>query len=252
MVGRLSGRVTIVTGAGQGIGRGIAIALAKEGAKVALVGRTLSKVEAVVDEVTAAGGTGLAVGCDVSERGAVDEMVETVVRELGGVDVLVNNAQDSVQRPLEETTDEDVERAYRTGPLATFYAMQACLPHLKVRGGSIVNFGSSTALVGDQTFASYAMAKEAIRGLTRVAAKEWGRYAIRVNTICPAAISPSAEAWAQRNPEKFAAVLKAIPLGRMGDPEEDIGRAVAALVSDDFQYLTGATLVLEGGRVIYG
>jgi NAD(P)-dependent dehydrogenase (short-subunit alcohol dehydrogenase family) len=252
MVGRLSGRVTIVTGAGQGIGRGIAIALAKEGAKVALVGRTLSKVEAVVDEVTAAGGTGLAVGCDVSERGAVDEMVETVVRELGGVDVLVNNAQDSVQRPLEETTDEDVERAYRTGPLATFYAMQACLPHLKVRGGSIVNFGSSTALVGDQTFASYAMAKEAIRGLTRVAAKEWGRYGIRVNTICPAAISPSAEAWAQRNPEKFAAVLKAIPLGRMGDPEEDIGRAVAALVSDDFQYLTGATLVLEGGRVIYG
>jgi NAD(P)-dependent dehydrogenase (short-subunit alcohol dehydrogenase family) len=73
-----------------------------------------------------------------------------------------------------------------------------------------------------------------------------------VNTICPAAISPSAEAWAQRNPEKFAAVVKSIPLGRMGDPEQDIGRAVAGLVSDDFQYLTGATLVLEGGRIIYG
>jgi 2-hydroxycyclohexanecarboxyl-CoA dehydrogenase len=249
---RLSGRVAIVTGAGQGIGRGIALALAKEAAKVAVVGRTFSKVEAVAGEITDAGGTGTPIGCDVGERNAVNEMVDVVVSQFGGVDILVNNAQDSVQRLLEQTTDDDVERAYRSGPLATFFAMQACLRHLKVRGGSIVNFGSSTALVGDQTFASYAMAKEAIRGLTRVAAKEWGPYGIRVNTICPAAISPSAEAWAERNPDRYAAVLRGIPLGRMGDPEEDIGRAVAALVSDDLRYLTGATLVLEGGRVIYG
>jgi NAD(P)-dependent dehydrogenase (short-subunit alcohol dehydrogenase family) len=248
----LDGRVAIVTGAGQGIGRGIALALAKEGARVAVVGRTPSKVEAVVDEITGVGGTAIAVTCDVGDRAAVDAMVDTVVAEYGGVDILVNNAQDSVQRVLEETTDEDVERAYRSGPLATFYGMQACLPYLKSRGGSIVNLGSSTALVGAQTFASYAMAKEAIRGLTRVASREWGPYGIRVNTICPAALSPSAEEWAERNPDKFAAVLRNIPLGRMGDAEEDIGRAVAALVSDDLCYLTGATLVLEGGRVIYG
>lgn len=249
---RLRGRTAIVTGAGQGIGRGVALAIAEDGANVAAVGRTKSKLDNVVGEIAAAGGTAVPLACDVSERAAVDEMVAAVVAEYGAVDILVNNAQDSVQRLLEETTDDDVERAYRTGPLATFYAMQACLPHLKVRGGSIVNFGSSTALVGGETFGSYAMAKEAIRGLTRVAAKEWGPYGIRVNAICPAALSPAAEEWGKKNEAKFAAVLRAIPLGRMGDPVDDIGRAVAALVSDDLRYLTGATLVLEGGRVIYG
>ena len=129
--------------------------------------------------------------------------------------------------------------------------MQACYPHLKARGGgSIVNFGSSTAILGDRGFGPYVMTKEAIRGLTRVAANEWGRDNIRVNVICPAAMSPSAEAFRDADPERFGRVLRSIPLGRMGDGVEDIGRAVAALVSDDFRFLTGATLMLDGGRLL--
>ena len=129
--------------------------------------------------------------------------------------------------------------------------MQACYPHLKARGGgSIVNFGSSTAIQGDVGFAPYVMTKEAIRGLTRVAANEWGRDGIRVNVVCPAGMSPAAEAFRDADPDRFARVLRSIPLGRMGHDIDDIGRAVAALVSDDLRYLTGATLLLDGGRLL--
>jgi 2-hydroxycyclohexanecarboxyl-CoA dehydrogenase len=248
VTGRLDDKVAIVTGAGQGLGRGIALALAGEGAAVTLVGRTAAKLDAVAKEIADLGGSTLAVACDVGEREAVVAMVEQTASAFGTVDILVNNAQDSVQRSLEHTTDADVELAYRTGTLATLYAMQACLPYLRRRGGSIVNLGSSTAVSGDATFGSYAMAKEAIRGLTRVAAREWGRDGIRVNTICPAAMSPAAERWSAAHPDDFAQVLKSIPLRRMGDALTDIGGAVVALVSDDLRFLTGATLMLDGGR----
>ena len=247
---RLADVAAVVTGAGQGIGRGIAWALAGAGARVALVGRTESKLARVAEEIAANGGSSIVVPCDVGERTAVDEMVATVVEAFGTVDVLVNNAEDSVQRLFEETTDEDVESAYRTGALATLYTMQACLPYLKRRGGNVVNFGSSTAVEGSQTFASYAMAKEAIRGLSRVTARELGPFGIRVNVICPAAHSPAAQAWAEEHPKQYAKVVAGIPLGRMGDAESDIGRAVVALVSDDLAFLTGATLMLDGGRLL--
>jgi 2-hydroxycyclohexanecarboxyl-CoA dehydrogenase len=250
MTQRLAGKVAIVTGGGQGIGRGICLALAKAGADVVLVGRTAAKIEHVRAEITAAGGSAIECAVDVSSREGAATAVEAAVARFGAVDALVNNAQDSVQRSLEETSDDDVALAYNTGPLATLFMMQAALPHLKKRGGSIVNFGSSTALIGAETFGSYAMAKEAIRALTRVAAREWGPYGIRVNSLCPAATSPSADAWAEANPSKFAKVVRSIPLGRFGDPETDIGGAVVGLVSEDLQYLTGATLILEGGRII--
>ena len=131
MTGRLEGRVALVTGAGQGIGRGVALALAKEGAAVALAGRTFSKCERVAAEVADLGGRALAIACDVSSRAQVDAAVDATVQAFGGIDVLVNNAQSSVQAKLEDTTDEDVELAWRTGAVATLYAMQAALPHLQ-------------------------------------------------------------------------------------------------------------------------
>jgi 2-hydroxycyclohexanecarboxyl-CoA dehydrogenase len=248
VTGRLDGRVALVTGAGQGIGRGTALALAKEGAKVALVGRTLSKCEAVAAEIAALGGTAVAIACDVGVREQVDAAVEAAVQAFGGIDILVNNAQSSVQAKLEDTTDEDVELAWRTGALATFYAMQAALPHLKASGrGSIVNFGSSTAIEGNVAFGAYAMAKEAIRGLSRVASREWGRFGVRVNVIVPNALSPSSQDFREAHPERFARMEARVPLGRVGDPEADIGRAVVALAADDLTYLSGQTLMLTGG-----
>jgi 2-hydroxycyclohexanecarboxyl-CoA dehydrogenase len=248
VTGRLEGRVALVTGAGQGIGRGTALALAKEGASVALVGRTLSKCEAVAAEIADLGGTAVAIACDVGVREQVDAAVAATVRALGGIDILVNNAQSSVQAKLEDTTDEDIELAWRSGALATFYAMQAALPHLKASGrGSIVNFGSSTAIEGNVAFGAYAMAKEAIRGLSRVASREWGRFGIRVNVIVPNALSPSSQDFREAHPDRFARMEARVPLGRVGDPETDIGRAVVALAADDLTYLSGQTLMLTGG-----
>lgn len=250
--GRLAGRVALITGAGQGIGRGVALAMARQGAQVALAGRTLAKVEKVVEEVRGHGAVALPIGCDVGNREQVDAAVARLIEKFGRLDVVVNNAQSSVQHPLEEISEEDVELCWRSGAMGTFYVMQAAFPHMRERGGAIINFGSTTAVIGDPSFGAYAMAKEAIRGLSRVAAKEWGRYGIRVNVVVPTALSESACEFREANPERFAGYLKQIPLGRMGDPEDDIGRAVASLTTDDMSYLTGATLMLNGGRVLLG
>ena len=199
-------------------------------------------------EIADLGGTALAIACDVGVRAQVDAAVDATVQAFGGIDILVNNAQSSVQAKLEDTTDEDIELAWRTGALATFYAMQAALPHLAASGrGSIVNFGSSTAIEGNVAFGAYAMAKEAIRGLSRVASREWGRFGIRVNVIVPNALSPASQDFRDAHPERFARMEARVPLGRVGDPEADIGRAVVALAADDLTYLSGQTLMLTGG-----
>ncbi|NKY60507.1 SDR family NAD(P)-dependent oxidoreductase [Nocardia flavorosea] len=245
---RLAGRAVLVTGAGQGIGRGIALALAKEGAQVALAGRTEKKCAAVVAEIEAVGGTAISLACDVAQRSEVDRAVEATVERFGGLYGLVNNAVASAQQPIEEITDADVELSWRSGAMGTLYAMQAALPHLRAGGGgSIVNFGSSTAVKGNGTFGAYAMAKEAIRGLSRVAAREWGRYNIRVNVVVPVAMSPASEEFSRDHPDRFAAMQNSLALRRVGDCETDLGRGVLALMSDDLSYLTGDTLMLTGG-----
>jgi 2-hydroxycyclohexanecarboxyl-CoA dehydrogenase len=250
MTSRLTGLVAVVTGSGQGIGRGIAHALAKEGADLVLAGRTHTKVEKVAAEVRDHGIRAIALSCDVGVRAEVNAVVTTTIATFGRLDVLVNNAQSMNQRLLVETTDEDVELSWRTGALGTLFGMQAAFPYLSETKGLIVNFGSSTALQGDTHFGSYAMAKEAIRGLSRVAAREWGPLGIRVNVLVPTALSPAAEEFRERSPRRFAEVLRLTPLGRFGDPELDIGRAVVALAGGDLDYVTGATLQLDGGRVL--
>jgi NAD(P)-dependent dehydrogenase (short-subunit alcohol dehydrogenase family) len=153
---------------------------------------------------------------------------------------------------VKDIDDETFDLVFGSGALGTLYSMQACYPIMKAQGGGcIVNMGSSTAITGDVSFGAYVMTKEAIRGLSRVAAREWGRDKIRVNVICPAALSPGAVEFRDDHPEAFASMLKTVPLGRMGDEMADIGNAVAALVSDDLQYLTGATLMLDGGRLLF-
>jgi NAD(P)-dependent dehydrogenase (short-subunit alcohol dehydrogenase family) len=139
--------------------------------------------------------------------------------------------------------------AYRGGLLSSLYGMQAVFPHMAGRGGSIVNMASSTGIMGDPGFAPYGTAKEAIRGLTKHAAREWGRHGITVNVVAPAALGEGAARFRDEAPRRWEAILRQIPLGYMGDPKEDIGRGVLALVTD-LRYLTGATIALDGGRCI--
>ncbi len=166
--------------------------LAERGAAVVLNGRTAAKLETVQAEIAAAGGRAIVASGDVSCRSEVARVVDLTISTFGGVDILVNNARaSSPDVSVLGLADEDMDLTFRSGALGTLYAMQACHPHLKARGGgAIINFGSSTALAGDPGFAAYVMTKEAIRGLSRIAAKEWGPDGIRVNVICPAADEP--------------------------------------------------------------
>jgi len=245
---RLSGRTALVTGGGQGVGRGIALALAAAGAAVVITGRTEGKLKDTAGEIAERGGRAYTVVGDVGEREDVDRMVAETVREFGGLDVLVNNAQSSVQRRLAETSYEDVELTYRSGPLAAFHAMQAALPHLKESRGSVVNLGSSAAVQGEATFAAYAMAKEAIRGLSRVAAREWGAYGIRVNVISPGTIE-TAMATEAHTPEQLAEFADANPLGRLGQPA-DVAEAFVFLARAS--YVNGVVLRVDGGDCLMG
>ncbi|MBS0503346.1 MAG: SDR family oxidoreductase [Proteobacteria bacterium] len=247
MSGALDGKVALVTGAGQGVGRGIALALAKQGARLAVSGRTLSKVEAVAAEI---GGDARAFACDVKDAESVAATVDAVAAAFGGVDILVNNAQEVPLGPLLGVTDEAFEAGFESGPLATFRFMKACYPHMKARGGgTIFNLASSAAVRWDMSnYGAYAAVKQAIRSLSRAAAAEWGIDGIRVLTIAPHARSPGLARWIEENPAEAEAFFRTIPLRRVGDCEADIGDAVAALCGPEFAYLTGATIPLDGGQ----
>jgi NAD(P)-dependent dehydrogenase (short-subunit alcohol dehydrogenase family) len=247
----LSGKTAVVTGGGQGLGRAIALVLAARGANVVINGRTKSKLDSVLDELHEQGAQAVAVVADVASRADAQATVQAAEDSFGGVDILVNNAQASVDGvKIVDLDDEVFDLVFRSGARGTLLMMQACFPLMKARGGgAIVNLGSPTSITGDPGFGAYVMTKEAIRGLTRVAASEWGRHNIRINVVCPAALTSSAEEFRAKHPDGFERMLKAVPLGRLGDETDDIAAAVAALVSDDLRFLTGATLVVDGGRV---
>lgn len=254
IAGRLEGQVAIVTGAGQGIGRAIAAVFCDAGASVALLGRTEAKVQDAAAELAGRGGKAIALRCDVGDRGDVDAAVAATIDAFGHIDILINNAQGgpiNSNIPTAEISEEVMLEFLRSGPLGSLFMMQACFPSLRdAGGGSIVNFGSGIGVRGASKKVGYATAKEAIRGLTKVAAIEWGKYGVRVNEIVPAAWSPQADEFQQQHPEAWERLRRETPLRRMGDPYEDIGRAVLALVSDDMKYVTGASLVLDGGLVL--
>jgi 2-hydroxycyclohexanecarboxyl-CoA dehydrogenase len=225
----------------------------QRGARVVISGRTQAKLDAVVADVRAAGGEAVAVVGDVADRGTAEATVAAAIAAFGGVDLLVNNAQTSVDGVrVADIDDETLRQVFGSGALGTLYTMQACHPVMKRRGGGcIVNLGSSTGITGDPGFGAYVMTEEAIRGLSRVAAREWGRDDIRVNVICPAVLTSSAAGFRDAHPEAFDRMLKTVSLGRMGDEVDDIACAVAALAGEDLKYLTGATLMLDGGRLMF-
>ena len=246
----LSGKVALVTGAGQGVGQGIALALAAAGAKVAVTGRTLAKLETTCGLIAERGGDALAIAGNVKDAASLADMVAQTIARFGGLDILVNNAQEVPNGKLLDVSDEAFLAGFESGPLASFRLMKLAHPHMVARGGGvIVNLASSAGIRWDMTgYGAYGAVKQATRVLTRAAAAEWGRQGIRVLTIAPHAESPGLKWWIANNPEEAEAFFRTIPLGRIGKLEEDIGRAVAALCSSDMAYLTGATIPLDGGQ----
>ena len=249
-MGLLDGKAAIVTGAGQGVGRGIALALAKEGASVAVVGRTLEKCERTLGEIEEAGGRGIALSCKVNHRDQVEATVAAVVEKLGGVDILVNNAHTSRPMvPFEEVTDKDMAIALH-GFHGAFYFMQVCFEQLKARKGKVFNLGSSAGIRGDAGFTAYAAGKEAVRAISRVAAREWGVHGITVNVISPFSESPGTEYMIENVPGYIDELTDQTMLKRLGSSERDVGRTVAFLASEGGSYITGQTINVDGGIVI--
>jgi NAD(P)-dependent dehydrogenase (short-subunit alcohol dehydrogenase family) len=212
-----------------------------------LVGRTLEKLERVAAEVAQRGGEAIPVAGDVESREDVDAAVAAAVDHWGRLDIVINNAQSVTFKSLRRLTEDDLESMWQSGPMGAFRVLQASFDHLRATRGCVVNMGSGSSILPKPAMGGYAMAKEAIRALTRAAAVEWGRYGIRVNAVCPLAESPGMELFSGEVGTFDELVLPEVPLGRLGDPEHDIGRSVVYLCSDDAAYVTGTTLMVDGG-----
>jgi meso-butanediol dehydrogenase/(S,S)-butanediol dehydrogenase/diacetyl reductase len=244
----LNEKVAIVTGAGQGVGQGIAFALARHGARVAALGRTRSKVEETCRLISERGGEATAIEGDVKVHDDLKRCVDEVVGVFGGIQILVNNAQEVPLGPLLDVPEERLEAGWQSGPLATLRMMKLCHPHL-VGDGCIVNLASTAARRWDAAnYGLYAAVKEAIRAISRAAASEWGGDGIRTNVILPHAKSPGLLGWMEARPEEAAAFVATIPMGRVGECEADIGEFVAFLCSDAARYVSGQSIAVDGGQ----
>ena len=261
-MGFFTGKTVIITGAGRAvlqdgscgsIGYGIATAYAKEGANLVITGRNVNKLEDAKQELESKYGIQvLTVQADVCAGGDNEAVVANVVKQavekFGGIQVLINNAQASASGvSLAEHTTEQFDLALYSGLYAAFYYMKACYPYLKQSHGSVINFASGAGLFGNYGQCAYAAAKEGIRGLSRVAATEWGKDGINVNVICPLAWTAKLEQFQQAYPDAFKANVKMPPMGHYANPETEIGRVCVQLAMPDFKYLSGETLTLEGG-----
>ncbi len=246
-MGTLDGKAALVTGAGQGVGRGIALALAGEGAGVALIGRTLATLDGTAEAIGERGGKAVAVRCDVTNSDEVAAAVTESVAQLGALDIVVNNAQSYAFGGVADIDPADVEAGWQSGPMGTLRVMQAAFPHLR-DGGVVVNVSSSATSDSDPGgIGAYAATKAAIEALSRAAAVEWAGEGVRVNVVIPLVKSPSVEAVLSSMAGAEQHVLSQVPLGRWGDAEGDVGRAVAFLCGPDAGFITGTTLAVDGG-----
>ncbi|WP_188050534.1 SDR family NAD(P)-dependent oxidoreductase [Flavobacterium sp. GP15] len=242
----LTGKVIIVTGGAAGIGGAITSELTERGAFVVAVDLNeeagKKKVASNPDQIAFLNG-------DISKESVAKEAVALAISKFGKLTSLVNNAHASRQKPLLELTEADWALSMDTGLKGTLNFMKAAYSELKKNNGAIVNFGSGAGLLGQKNQGSYAAAKEAIRGLSRVAANEWAGDGIRVNVVCPLAFTEGVKQWKENFPEQYEEIVSKNPMQRFGDPQKDVAPIVAFLLSDDSQYMTGQTLMADGGDI---
>lgn len=252
--GRLAGRAAIITGAGDGIGLGMAKRFAAEGAAILVAEFNEDTGVAAADALRASGANAEFFRCDVTHQAQVEDMVATCAQLFGSVDILVNNAYRGMgYGRVQNMPDEQFEYGFKINFWAAKWSMMAAFPHMKGRGwGRIINVASLNGVNAHIGTADYNISKEALRALTRTAAREWAPYGICANIICPAAVSSSFRKFSEGQPELAAAMAAANPMGRMGDPEKDIGGVALFLASEDARYLTGNTLFVDGGGHING
>lgn len=248
----LTGKVAIITGARRGMGRTHALALAGAGAKVAVVDISLEDCQKVVDEIKAQGGEALAIQCDVSKKSEVENMVKMTVEKFGKLDILVNNAGVVQFKPFLELTEEDWDRTLNINLRGYFLCAQAAAKEMaKQKYGAIVNVASiamGQIGVGFAGLAHYCASKGGIVAMAEAMALDLAQYNIRVNTVAPGAIDTPMAADTKNNPKALEATLAGIPLHRIGKPEE-VSNVVLFLASDDSSYMTGSTVVVDGGWV---
>ncbi|MDT5141292.1 MAG: hypothetical protein QOD02_1211 [Mycobacterium sp.] len=244
----MRGHVAIVTGAAQGVGKGIAAALLERGAAVLLVDILEDKLAGTTDELKAAGRVEQLVA-DLRDPQSPGRIVAAALDAFGTVHGLVNNAiATNEPKAFVDITVQDFALGHDVGPRASFLLMQAVHPLMVAAGGgSIVNLGSGTGTGGEPKWGGYAAAKEAIRGLSKVAALEWGRDNIRVNVICPFAESDGVKLWKQFAPDDYDKAVRRIPMKRIGDVRTDVGALVSFLLSSDATFITGQTIHVDGG-----
>jgi len=245
---KLKDKVAIVTGAGQGIGRGIALALAKEGAKV-VVSDVSDKIGEVVKEIESSGSEALAVKADVRNNKETEEMVKTAIDKFGRIDILVNNAGIYPFKSLVEMKEEDWDKVLGVNLKGVFNCTKAVLSKMiEQKSGTIINISSiAGAVIGYPNAVHYATSKAGMIGFTRAAALELAQYGIRVNAIAPGAIeTPGTKALGE---EVLRQVEQTVPLKRIGQPQ-DIANLVVFLASEDASYITGQLIIADGGYVI--